>query len=315
MIRLHGPRFWALASLFIGFAIAYPFLRTPEPQGQHSESRFEGEHRFASQYDRGGATEATGQVRTKLASTTSAAEFSEPGQPAFDSVPDIRQMQTELPEWVRPVSGLDQLLADSHRDTEPAPQVRKLREPRPWLDETTPGSNATASNAAPGRDSSAMRNSLLGSPFDREALDEASTTSSHLDALAVTEPNHIQTLLADSEWPDQSYVTKGWRDSNPAPTYGDSENRRSAIVGDSAKARSQIASGSTEVANSPRQPIVRAPAITRRGFASGPGSLTSVRPWQGSGPDDQKLPREENAQQSERKRRFIYQPGYNPDES
>ncbi|MFN3189687.1 MAG: hypothetical protein ACE361_04105 [Aureliella sp.] len=308
MIRLHGPRFWALASIFIGFAIAYPFLRKPTPRASQARAKpdpdlgFDGAPAYASLESF--ASRETDPSAPKVAQAdlaSSSISFGDVGQQAFESVPDIRQLPAELPEWVRPASGLDQLLADSHRDEHSAPTLRRLEEPKPWIEQRESRSVSTAGKrASPETPALArMQNEQMRSPFDRDESSYGSNFGGQQSDLQAREPPQIRDLLADSMWPDQGFVTRGWKD--PHSSVATNQNALSHV-------------DSTKVRTSNSQTVVRAPAITREGFARGPGSLTSVRPWQGSGPDDPKLPREENAQQTQRKRRFIYQPGYNPDD-
>jgi hypothetical protein len=330
MILFHGPRFWALASLFFGCAVSYPFLRK-QPDSVDSLPPFDAPTlRPESQDDHLFASDAT-EVAPSRRSQAKNVAFS------VQEVPDLRQLPAELPDWAPPVSHLDELLNESVAGTPQRPdfgEVKRLEETKTWTNANLKENRHVnlASGASGIRASS--EDQWSRSPFDSVASASSSQEeAASIESNATLASSTPQTAIASYDWPDQRlqhdelsqpaestdsnrFLAETIRSPRRTPTLRRQVSRPTSSPGRSAAA----------IAGNQNRASIQSPPFDREGFAEGPGSLVKSnsgfpqiqqRQYSHTPYSPYRQPyqsRDEKAASPDRKKKFVYQPGYSPDD-
>ncbi|MFK7736307.1 MAG: hypothetical protein AB8B50_09775 [Pirellulaceae bacterium] len=330
MVLFHGPRFWALASLFFGCAVSYPFLRKqPSPVDSLQPLNvpslrpdFQDEHLFASKL---------AESRSNGGSQAKTVAFSE------QEVPDLRQLPAELPDWAPPVSHLDELLNKSVVSTSQptdAEKVKRLAATKTWTNSNSKENRHVDLVSGTSGFPASSEDQWSRSPFDTIA----STSSSQDEAAffgsnATLTNSTLQAAIASSDWPDQRLQ----HDELRQPAENTQTNRQLAEMirspRDTPTLRRQASRPTSFPGRSPAdfagnqdRASIQSPPFEREGFALGPGSL--VRSSSGFSQVQQRRSShtpsepyrqpnqagEEKAASPDRKKKFVYQPGYSPDD-
>lgn len=330
MILFHGPRFWALASLFFGCAVSYPFLRK-QPNPTHSPQPLGVPTLRPESHDEPLLANAATERSLTRGSQAKTVAFSE------QEVPDLRQLPAELPDWAPPVSYLDELLNESGAVALQRPdagEIKRLEETKTW----------TNSNAKENR-----HVDLVSGTSEFNASPEDQWTRSPFDMIASTSPNQgeassiesnaklasstPQAAIATTDWPDQRLQHDVL--SQPAESTDPKRQLAQTIRSprETPTLRRQVSRPTpfpgrfeADTAGNQNRASIQSPPFERDGFAVGPGSLATTdsrsshfqqrrpshTPFAPYRHPDQS--RDEKAASPDRKKKFVYQPGYSPDD-
>lgn len=305
MKPIRSPGRWALLTILLGLGVAHQFFRKSATAEKEPTANADGaKPASTSSWFADWNGEASSGVVAVQASVTHPAD-STPIQAAEELTYGNRPIS--LPDWAPPRSHLDELMAEERASGAQAVQLEDLQRIKPWLPEPQPDGDS-------GRQSRASDVVSLDSSADQErrwSSDSVQVASQAAGLLSAWPDEHLlpgdrEQLLAEAGMhEDRTHARSALVDG---PVHGGPQHR--PAVGRATIRAGPAAGDDTQLGRmgSFGDSLTKTVAVPTASSSSAIFRSGVAQPYSQIGSNNMR------AEVADRKKRYVYQPGYRPDD-